>query len=52
MIIVFLDKESSTLIFARDLPEQAIIKAIVGRDISQKGKINNVHYSPLLNKGF
>mgnify|MGYP005640815023 CR=1 FL=1 len=31
--VTFLDKEFSTLVFARDLPEQAVVKAMVGRDI-------------------
>ncbi len=37
--IIFLDEEVSTLVFARDLPEQAVVKAIVGRDILDNYKI-------------
>ncbi|KPV63621.1 MAG: hypothetical protein AOA66_0753 [Candidatus Bathyarchaeota archaeon BA2] len=37
--ITFLNKEFSVLVLGRGLPEQAIIKAIVGRDILDKYKV-------------
>jgi len=30
--VIFLDKEFTALVFTRDLPEQAVVKAIVGRE--------------------
>jgi len=35
-IITFLNKDFSVLVLGRDLPEQATVKAIVGRDILDK----------------
>lgn len=37
--ITFLNKDFSVLVLGRDLPEQAIVKAIVGRDILDKYKV-------------
>lgn len=37
--ITFLNKEFSVLVLGRDLPEQAVVKAIVGRDILDKYKV-------------
>ncbi len=37
--VTFLNKEFSILILGRTLPEQAIVKAIVGRDILNKFKV-------------
>lgn len=37
--ITFLNKDFSVLILGRDLPEQAIVNAIVGRDILDKYKV-------------
>jgi hypothetical protein len=34
-----LNRDFSVLVIARDLPEQAIVKAIVGRDILDKYKV-------------
>ena len=36
--ITFFNKDFSVLVLGRDLPEQAIVKAIVGRDILDKYK--------------
>jgi hypothetical protein len=33
MKIIFLNKEFSVLVLGKDFPEQAVVKAIVGRDI-------------------
>jgi len=37
--ITFLDKEFSILVLGRDFPEQAVVKAIVGRDILDKYRV-------------
>ncbi len=37
--IEFLGREFSLLVLGRDLPEQAFVKAIIGRDILDKHKI-------------
>ena len=37
--VTFLNKDFSVLVLGRDLPEQANIKAIVGRDILDKHKV-------------
>ena len=37
--VTFLEREFYIPIFARDLPEQAIVKAIVGRDILDNCKV-------------
>lgn len=37
--ITFLNKEFSVLVLGRDLPEQAMVKAIVGRDILDKYRV-------------
>jgi len=37
--ISFLDKKFSMLIFGRDLPEQALVKAMIGRDILDNYKV-------------
>jgi len=37
--VTFLNRDFSVLVIARDLPEQAIVKAIVGRDILDKYKV-------------
>ncbi len=37
--VVFLDKEFSILVFGRDLPEQALVNSMIGRDILDHYKI-------------
>ena len=37
--ITFLNKDFSVLVLGRNLPEQAMVKAIVGRDILDKYKV-------------
>jgi len=37
--ITFLDKEFSVLVLGRDFPEQAVVKAIVGRDVLDKYRV-------------
>ncbi|MFQ6075418.1 MAG: hypothetical protein ACE5Z5_04700 [Candidatus Bathyarchaeia archaeon] len=37
--VTFLERDFSVLIFGRDLPEQAVIKAIIGRDILDHHKV-------------
>ena len=37
--ITFLNEDFSVLVLGRDLPEQAMVKAIVGRDILDKYKV-------------
>jgi len=37
--VSFLDRKFSILVFGRDLPEQALVKAMIGRDILDNYKV-------------